>query len=210
MACSRCPPTPTPIFARSRVGNDGAHAAERAPVEQVSIPPSLSSSPASYHAVAGRTPEATAACGTVRVRSFAAAIGAPLIFCAPSVPINVTNVFKVLLIRLFSLAPAVPLLQQPGEPLLIYEQRGQSAVDSATPPPPPAPPGSPRGAGHQPVHPWQQAQQAQQSAAAAARHSSQAHPQVLTPPPQRDPRGVGSEPRVLGSPQLSTSTAFGV
>ena len=32
---------------------------------------------------------------TAMSRRFAAAIAAPLIFCAPSVPINVTNVFKV-------------------------------------------------------------------------------------------------------------------
>lgn len=55
-------------------------------------------------------------------RRFAAAINAPLIFCAPSVPINVTNVFKVILIRLFGLAPAVPILRQPGEPWIIYER----------------------------------------------------------------------------------------
>jgi GTP-binding protein of the ras superfamily involved in termination of M-phase len=62
---------------------------------------------------------------TVAMR-FASAIDAPLVFCAPSVPINVTNVFKVLLIRLFGLAPAVPLFRSPGEPLIIYEQRDLS------------------------------------------------------------------------------------
>ena len=60
-------------------------------------------------------------------RRFAAAINAPLIFCAPSVPINVTNIFKVILIRLFGLAPSVPLLLQPGEPLLIYNERSTGA-----------------------------------------------------------------------------------
>ena len=58
-------------------------------------------------------------------RRFAAAINAPLIFCAPSVPINVTNIFKVILVRLFGLAPAVPLARVPGQPLLIYETQGQ-------------------------------------------------------------------------------------
>ena len=58
-------------------------------------------------------------------RRFAAAINAPLVFCAPSVPINVTNIFKVILIRLFGLsAAAVPLLRSPGEPLLIFEGGG--------------------------------------------------------------------------------------
>ena len=46
-------------------------------------------------------------------RAFAAAINAPLVFCAPSVPVNVANVFKVVLIRLFGLQPAVPRLQEP-------------------------------------------------------------------------------------------------
>ena len=96
-------------------------------------------------------------------RRFAAAIQAPLIFCAPSVPINVTNVFKVILIRLFGLEPAVPILRQPGEPWIIYERvandarevqgeapeggstahgvrSGMMALAPPTPPPPPPPP----------------------------------------------------------------------
>ena len=54
-------------------------------------------------------------------RRFAEAISAPLIFCAPSVPINVSNVFKVILISLFGLAPAVKQLRDPGEPCVMYE-----------------------------------------------------------------------------------------
>ena len=38
---------------------------------------------------------------------FAKAINSPLIFCAPSVPINVTNVFKMILINLFHLERSV-------------------------------------------------------------------------------------------------------
>ena len=64
-------------------------------------------------------------------KQFAAAIDAPLIFCAPSVPINVANIFKVLLTRLFGLAPAVPVLRQPGEPLLIYETNQEEEVEHA-------------------------------------------------------------------------------
>ena len=45
-------------------------------------------------------------------RRFAAAIDAPLIFCAPSVPTNVTNIFKVILARLHSLQAAVHLQDQ--------------------------------------------------------------------------------------------------
>lgn len=52
----------------------------------------------------------------------AAAINAPLVFCAPSVPINVANIFKVILIRLFGLTPGVPQISMPGEPLCIYER----------------------------------------------------------------------------------------
>mmetsp|Transcript_51228 Transcript_51228/g.132998 ORF Transcript_51228/g.132998 Transcript_51228/m.132998 type:complete len:282 (+) Transcript_51228:27-872(+) len=66
------------------------------------------------------------------VRSFASAIDAPLIFCAPSVPINVSNVFKVILIRLFGLAPTVPIMSQPGEPLILYEQRHPASGSSDT------------------------------------------------------------------------------
>ena len=65
-------------------------------------------------------------------RSFAAAVDAPLIFCAPSVPINVSNVFKVLLIRLFGLAPAVPLLNQPGEPCILYEVQQPSGSEDGS------------------------------------------------------------------------------
>ena len=36
-------------------------------------------------------------------------------------PVNVANVFKVVLIRHFGLQPAVPRLQSPGEPLVVYE-----------------------------------------------------------------------------------------
>ena len=64
-------------------------------------------------------------------RRFAAAVDAPLIFCAPSVPINVSNIFKVILIRLFGLAPAVPLLQQPGEPCIIYEPPDTASTRSS-------------------------------------------------------------------------------
>lgn len=76
-------------------------------------------------------------------RRFAAAINAPLIFCAPSVPINVTNIFKVILVRLFGLAPIVPQLRQPGEPLCEYhaprgdessaEKDGDSGVGATAP-----------------------------------------------------------------------------
>ena len=74
-------------------------------------------------------------------RAFAAAINAPLVFCAPSVPVNVANVFKVVLIRLFGLQPAVPRLQSPGEPLVVYEtererearERGLRASPTARP-----------------------------------------------------------------------------
>mmetsp|Transcript_13905 Transcript_13905/g.44586 ORF Transcript_13905/g.44586 Transcript_13905/m.44586 type:complete len:284 (+) Transcript_13905:96-947(+) len=70
---------------------------------------------------------------------FAKAINAPLVFCAPSVPINVTNVFKVILISLFGLEPAVPQLTRLGEPLLLYAG-GELDLDSvAEPPPPPLP-----------------------------------------------------------------------
>jgi len=65
-------------------------------------------------------------------RRFAAAVDAPLIFCAPSVPINVSNVFKVILIRLFGLAPAVPLLSQPGEPVLHYEMPQPASCEDST------------------------------------------------------------------------------
>ena len=61
-------------------------------------------------------------------RRYAAAITAPLIFCAPSVPINVSNIFKVVLIRLFGLHPAVPILKQPGEPWIIYERDASEAA----------------------------------------------------------------------------------
>ena len=61
-------------------------------------------------------------------RRFSEAIGAPLLFCSPSVPINVINTFKVILIRLFGLNPEVPLMTEPGEPLIIYER--PAPVDS--------------------------------------------------------------------------------
>ena len=72
-------------------------------------------------------------------RRFAHAVSAPLVFCAPSVPINVSNIFKVILIRLFGLAHAVPQLRHPGEPLLIYEPDDETtlldASQAASPPP---------------------------------------------------------------------------
>jgi len=51
---------------------------------------------------------------------FAKAINAPLIFCAPSVPINVTNVFKMILINLFNLERSVAQLTRLGQPVLLY------------------------------------------------------------------------------------------
>mmetsp|Transcript_8793 Transcript_8793/g.17724 ORF Transcript_8793/g.17724 Transcript_8793/m.17724 type:complete len:268 (+) Transcript_8793:36-839(+) len=76
-------------------------------------------------------------------RRFAKAIRAPLIFCAPSVPINVTNVFKVILIQLFGLQCAVPKLSEAGQPLLLYEPGADpSKIDPRTSPPP-APPSPP-------------------------------------------------------------------
>lgn len=83
-------------------------------------------------------------------QAFAQAIRAPLIFCAPSVPINVINVFKVILTQLFGLRCAVPQLRLPGQPLLLYETpdvpkptvRGnedlRDAVSTPTPLPSPA------------------------------------------------------------------------
>mmetsp|Transcript_31162 Transcript_31162/g.51645 ORF Transcript_31162/g.51645 Transcript_31162/m.51645 type:complete len:253 (-) Transcript_31162:321-1079(-) len=62
----------------------------------------------------------------LKARQFAEAIHAPLVFCAPSVPINVTNLFKIILIQLFGLNAAVPQLLKIGEPLLQYS--GLSAV----------------------------------------------------------------------------------
>jgi GTP-binding protein of the ras superfamily involved in termination of M-phase len=56
-------------------------------------------------------------------RRLAAAINAPLVFCAPSIPINVANIFKVILVRLFGLAPAVPIYSAPGQPLCIDCER---------------------------------------------------------------------------------------
>ena len=114
-------------------------------------------------------------------RRFAYAIDAPLAFCAPSVPINVTNIFKVLLIRLLGLAHAVPQLRQTGEPLLIYDHQLlidddpdlrddavplPSRVSNGIPPPPPPPmPGGSRGSTPTAEH-------------AAARQSSQRAPSV--------------------------------
>lgn len=57
----------------------------------------------------------------VAAQKFAAAIDAPLLFCATSVPINVSNIFKVILIRLFGLQSAVPQIVRLGQPLLIYQ-----------------------------------------------------------------------------------------
>ena len=102
-------------------------------------------------------------------RRFAKAIGAPLIFCAPSVPINVTNVFKVapralerttprldhhapnpplrpaqvILIQLFGLQCAVPQLSEPGQPLLLYEPGVGPPESDQRLEPPPAPPSPP-------------------------------------------------------------------
>ena len=72
-----------------------------------------------YDALLELAPDEIARLGTL-ARRFAAAINAPLIFCAPSVPINTTSIFKVILVRLFGLANAVPELRQPGEPLCEY------------------------------------------------------------------------------------------
>ena len=84
-------------------------------------------------------------------QAFAQAIRAPLIFCAPSVPINVINVFKVILTQLFGLRCAVPQLRVPGQPLLLYEtpdvpkptaRANEDLSDTAasTPTPLPSPP----------------------------------------------------------------------
>mmetsp|Transcript_10756 Transcript_10756/g.31188 ORF Transcript_10756/g.31188 Transcript_10756/m.31188 type:complete len:230 (-) Transcript_10756:137-826(-) len=51
---------------------------------------------------------------------FAKAINSPLIFCAPSVPINVTNVFKMILINLFHLERSVAQLTRLGQPVILY------------------------------------------------------------------------------------------
>mmetsp|Transcript_14714 Transcript_14714/g.36756 ORF Transcript_14714/g.36756 Transcript_14714/m.36756 type:complete len:283 (-) Transcript_14714:341-1189(-) len=67
------------------------------------------------------TPPADHAHVEAMARKFAAAIEAPLIFSSPSVPINVTNIFKVIMIRLFGLKAAVPQITGQGEPLVLYE-----------------------------------------------------------------------------------------
>jgi len=65
---------------------------------------------------------------TYKARQFAEAIHAPLIFCAPSVPIHVSDVFKVILIQLFRLQPAVHRRHQLGEPLLEYPRRDREST----------------------------------------------------------------------------------
>jgi len=60
-------------------------------------------------------------------RTFAAAIDAPLVFCAPSVPINVAAIFQIILIRLFGLRHSVQQIRGKLDhypwhpPLLLYE-----------------------------------------------------------------------------------------
>ena len=53
-------------------------------------------------------------------QAFADAIGAPLIYCSSMVPINVTNIFKVLLIQLLGLERTVPQQLSADRPLLSY------------------------------------------------------------------------------------------
>ena len=146
-------------------------------------------------------PEAHAHIGRA-ARRFASAIGAPLVFCAPSVPIHVAAVFKVVLIRLFGLAHAVPQLRQPGEPLLIYEPEllldsDQGANGAATGPLPSQPPPPP-------PHPSQSSQ------VALPTRVSQPPPQ----PPSSRPSGVSASlPRESGGScgSLTNSSAvFGV
>ncbi|KAL1507058.1 hypothetical protein AB1Y20_007920 [Prymnesium parvum] len=59
-------------------------------------------------------------------RCFADAIDAPLVLCAPSVPINVASIFKVVLVRLFGLPPSVEQITGEGEPLLLYQSDGMA------------------------------------------------------------------------------------
>jgi GTP-binding protein of the ras superfamily involved in termination of M-phase len=54
---------------------------------------------------------------------FAIAIDAPLVFCSSAVPINVANIFKVILIRLFGLTASVPEIREPGGALLMYQTK---------------------------------------------------------------------------------------
>jgi GTP-binding protein of the ras superfamily involved in termination of M-phase len=79
-------------------------------------------------------------------RRFAEALDCPLVFCSAAVPINVFNVFKVLLLKLFRLRNCVAEEARPGQPMLLYESAGGNdellapppEVHAHSPPPPPA------------------------------------------------------------------------
>jgi GTP-binding protein of the ras superfamily involved in termination of M-phase len=67
--------------------------------------------------------------------AFADAIGAPLVYCSSLVPINVTNLFKVVLTQLFGLERVVPAQLHPDRPILKYgkalpEQPQRSFISS--------------------------------------------------------------------------------
>ena len=51
---------------------------------------------------------------------FAHAMHAPCIFCSSAQSINVQNIFKIILGRVFALQCTIPQVREPGEPILDY------------------------------------------------------------------------------------------
>lgn len=51
---------------------------------------------------------------------FAHAMHAPCIFCSSSQSINVQNIFKIILSRVFDLQCTIPIVQDVGEPIIVY------------------------------------------------------------------------------------------
>lgn len=55
-----------------------------------------------------------------QARRFARAMKSPVIFCSAAHAINVQNIFKIVLSKVFDLQCTIPIIDRPGEPLLEY------------------------------------------------------------------------------------------
>jgi GTP-binding protein of the ras superfamily involved in termination of M-phase len=65
-------------------------------------------------------PEQERICITNKARKFAAAIGAPLVYCSSTRSINIKKLFQIVIGSVFGLKPKFEQVDDPGKPVVIF------------------------------------------------------------------------------------------
>jgi GTP-binding protein of the ras superfamily involved in termination of M-phase len=65
-------------------------------------------------------PEQERICITSKAKKFAAAIGAPLVYCSSTRSINVKKLFQIVIGSVFGLKPKIEQVDDPGKPVVIF------------------------------------------------------------------------------------------